>query len=529
MERHHRAVLEISTKVKSFYARNIPFRVYHGSTNSTRQLDHDADKIVDTNPLTNILAIDTEKRTALVEANVPMDKLAAKTLKHNLIPLVVPEFPGITAGGSYAGTAAESSSFRYGFFDRAATFIEIVLTNGDIVRADPDANTDLFYGAVGACGTLGVITLLELRLIPAVRYVALTYVPVYSAEEALKTINFALTEEQWDFIDAILFSQNSGMVLLGRLTDKADDPTTKVVRFSRRQDPWYFIHTCHLGPAAQTLFTTDNTDANIDVPASPPVTELVPTLDYLFRYDRGSFWMGAGGWPAWLWNRAGRYVLDAVYRTRVAYRVLHHSGRAATNCIQDVVVPVEHTETFLDFVHGQLQVYPLWLCLVRSGSKAPLHRASGLAGGKGGVVGEGAEEPAWLLNVGIWGASKRSLARYNREGLESLRSTDGFAAFVADNRALEAKVAELGGIKWLYAQNWYTEEEFWSIYDKSAYNRLRERWDARGLPSLWDKVKRRTGKEFEGSFDVGMLRGMVLSLLGKDHILRKGSGNGKKT
>jgi FAD/FMN-containing dehydrogenase len=46
-----------------------------------------------------------------------MDALVAATKAHGLVPLVVPEFPGITTGGAFSGTSGESSSFREGFFD----------------------------------------------------------------------------------------------------------------------------------------------------------------------------------------------------------------------------------------------------------------------------------------------------------------------------------------------------------------------------------------------------------------------------
>lgn len=41
-----------------------------------------------------------------------MDALVEATVKHGLVPPVVPEFPGITVGGAYNGTGGESSSFR---------------------------------------------------------------------------------------------------------------------------------------------------------------------------------------------------------------------------------------------------------------------------------------------------------------------------------------------------------------------------------------------------------------------------------
>jgi len=77
------------------------------------------------------------------------------------------EFPGITVGGGFAGTAGESSSFRYGFFDRTVNWIEMVLADGEVVRASGTEREDLFLGAASSFGTLGVATLLEIQLIEA--------------------------------------------------------------------------------------------------------------------------------------------------------------------------------------------------------------------------------------------------------------------------------------------------------------------------------------------------------------------------
>jgi hypothetical protein len=74
--------------------------------------------------------------------------------------------------------------------------------------------------------------------------------------------------------------------------------------------------------------------------------------------------------------------------------------------------------------------------------------------------------------VGVWGRGPR-------------QTED----FVAKNRDLEAKIKELGGTKWFYAQAFYTEGEFWDIYDEKAYTDLREKYNATSLPSVYDKIK----------------------------------------
>ena len=55
-------------------------------------------------------------------------------------------------------------------------------------------------------------------------------------------------------------------------------------------------------------------------------------------------------------------------------------------------------------------------------------------------------------------------------------------------RRLEHKVNELGGKKCLYAHGYYTEEEFWDIYDHKKYETLRSKYHATYLPSVYDKV-----------------------------------------
>ena len=111
-------------------------------------------------------------------------------------------------------------------------------------------------------------------------------------------------------------------------------------------------------------------------------------------------------------------------------------------------------------------------------------------------------------STGVWGAPTSSWPDTQKNA-----GTAHEACIVAFNRAIERKVRQLGGLKWLYAQNWYTEEEFWgvggaeesgdgkgdeakqvqSIYDKGAYDDLRAKWGADGgnMLNLWEKVGRK--------------------------------------
>ena len=49
------------------------------------------------------------------------------------------------------------------------------------------------------------------------------------------------------------------------------------------------------------------------------------------------------------------------------------------------------------------------------------------------------------------------------------------------NRKIERKTRELGGIKSLYSDSYFTEEEFWSAYDRPAYTALKQKYDPQGV------------------------------------------------
>lgn len=272
MERHRQAVSHISSRIKSFYDKQIPFRIYHGSTNSTQHRKVDPDRMVDTSRLNHIFGINQEKKICLAEPNVAMDELVEAVAPYGLLPPVVMEFPGITVGGGFAGTAGESSGFKEGFFDRTVNWIEMVLADGEVVKASPNEEErgDLFYGAAGTLGTLGVTTLLEIRLVGFKPHVELTYHPVTSVADALSTMKACTRIRSNDFVDGILFALDRGVIISGKLVEKIPQGG-HIQRFSRARDPWFYIH---VGRTASRQIE--------------PFKEYTPVRDYLFRYDRGA-------------------------------------------------------------------------------------------------------------------------------------------------------------------------------------------------------------------------------------------------
>ncbi|EGE81373.2 FAD binding domain-containing protein [Blastomyces dermatitidis ATCC 18188] len=507
MDEHNAAVAAISAQVRRFHSTRTPFRIYHGSTNTTRPTSFQRDRLVDTSSLNRVLRIDRLARTALVEPNVPMDALVAATLEAGLVPPVVMEFPGITVGGGFAGMGGESSSFRYGMFHETVRWVEVVKGDGAVVVAsssssssssaaaaaaaagvgsgsgkqhaeDADAE-DLFHGAAGTMGTLGITTLLELQLIDARAFVEVSYWPVSSVHDAVETVRAqaARPPGEVDYVDAILFSADRGVVVAGRLTDAITAPDGRIQRFTRAHDPWFYLHAEEVvakspPPQPQPPSTTTTTAAG------PIIIETVPLTDYLFRYDRGAFWTGFYAFKYFRvpFTASMRWLLDGFMHTRVMYHALHRSGFAQRYIIQDLALPHgAAAEEFVEFVRREEGVGDRWV----------LHSASESSSSSAAAAPQSDE---MQINVGLWCPGPSTTA-----------------AFVKVNRAIEQKVRALRGTKWLYAHTYYTEEEFWDIYDRQWYEGLREKYGATYLPDVYEKVRVKKQGQAAGQGEGGLL------------------------
>jgi len=65
MDIHQDEVAIIAARVREFSHLQTPFRIYHGSTNSTRQSQFRRDAIIDTSRLSNVLKVDTDRNQQL--------------------------------------------------------------------------------------------------------------------------------------------------------------------------------------------------------------------------------------------------------------------------------------------------------------------------------------------------------------------------------------------------------------------------------------------------------------------------------
>lgn len=491
MEKHNETVQQISTRLRELFIRKEQFRIFHGSTNSTRKYIVDRNRMIDTSSLNHVLSVDQATKTALVEPNVAMDKLVQATLPFGLMPPVVMEFRGITAGGGFSGTGGESSSFKHGSFDCTVNWIETILADGEVVKCSEQQRRDLFYGATGSLGTLGVTTLMEIQLVDAERYVEVAYHPCDSLEETLEKVKRDSKAEENDYVDGFLMSLDRGIVVTGRLTSSIS-AQTRIQRFQGARDPWFYIHADRITRKARG-----------------PVTEAVPLIDYLLRYDRGAFWMGKYAFSYFMvpFNRITRWALDDFMQTSTMYHALHASGHMQQYVIQDLAIPAANVKDFIIGVDKKFGFYPLWLCPMKPWTQQKSFHPHAI-------------DTDLLINVGVWGPNGAS----NPDQA------------VQRNRELEALVREHSGRKWLYAQAFYTEKEFWDVYDRESYMELRRKYKAEHLPSAFDKAcVNRLADEKQGDqgwsgwivqkawgvWPVSGVYGVLQTLISREYLLKK--------
>ncbi|MCP6719166.1 MAG: FAD-binding protein [Patescibacteria group bacterium] len=442
---HNETINGIAHKIRRHVksGSNKKLRFKHGrthSTSSTRNQEDENYHFIDFSSLNHFIEINKSEGWLSVEPNVPMDKLAKETLKHGFLPPVVMEFPGITVGGGIQGAALESSSYKWGQFNDIALEYEIITGAGEVITATPQNNNDIFYGLSGSYGSLGLLTLAKIRVIPVKKYVRLTYFRTEGKENVLERIRQEIGNQANDFVEGIIFDAQNSVIITGEFSDEKSLP---IQTFSKATDPWFWRH-------AQKI--TEKQDK---------YQELVPIYDYLFRYDRGSFWMGEYTFPRLHLphNKITQFLLNPFMNTRRLYDALHALKVSKSYFIQDVYFPFDKAIDCLEYNEEKLDIYPLWLCPVKpttTSQKLSPHF----------------NKASVILDIGIWGQPKNIQENY-----------------FEINKDFEKFVTEKNARKMFYAETFYTEEEFWGIYNKDWYTELRNKYHADKIFSnVWQNI-----------------------------------------
>jgi FAD/FMN-containing dehydrogenase len=376
------------------------------------------------------------------EGMITYESLVDACLPHGVMPAVVPQLKTITLGGAVAGVGIESSSHRQGLVHDTVLEIDVLLGDGRIVTATRDnEHAALFHGFPNSYGTLGYALRVKARTIAVKPYVHLTHLRFSGGKAYFENLEAHLRDGTADFVDGTVFGPGEMYITLGRFTDEAPR-------------------------------TSDYTFENIYYRSIREKKEDWLTVrDYLWRWDTDWFWCSknvlAQNWFArrFLYGRErlGSKTYTKIMRwnsragvTKKLERVL---GLHSESVIQDVDIPIARAAEFLDFYAREIALWPQWIC----------------------PIGFDAQKTSFTLypmrhdfyvNFGFWDVKRT-------------REAHPPGHF---NRLIERKVAELGGIKSLYSDSFFPEEEFRQLYGGSAYAGLKSAYDPESaFPGLYEK------------------------------------------
>ena len=188
-----------------------------------------SDEKIDISDLDAILHIDPARRICVAEPGVTFVDLVAATMRHGLVPIVVPELETITIGGAVSGCSIESMSFRYGGFHDTCLEYEVITAKGDVLVCTPDNENSLVFQMMhGAFGTLGILSKLTFRLVPSKPFVKMTYEKYGRFADYKAAIQRNVASADVDFIDGIIHGPSEYVLSVGRFVDRA--PYTQSLR-----------------------------------------------------------------------------------------------------------------------------------------------------------------------------------------------------------------------------------------------------------------------------------------------------------
>ena len=419
-----------------------PIGLAKETSNLFRDREAQARRRLDVRGFNQVLEVNAAAGWVDSEGMITYEDLTRECLAHGVMPAVVPQLKTITLGGAVAGVGIESSSWRYGLVHDTMLELDVLLGDGRVVTCTPDnEHSDLFFGFPNSYGTLGYALRVKARTVPVKRYVQLSHVPFGDAGSFFAALGARLRAGDADFIDGTVFSPREMYLTLGRFADSAP-------------------------------YTSDYTYEHIYYRSIQEKREDYLTVhDYIWRWDTDWFWCsknvlaqqplvrkliyGRGRLGSRTYTKIMRWN-SRVGMTKKLERVL---GLHSESVIQDVDIPLARSPEFLAFYAEHIGLWPQWICPIgpqpHSGRFALYPVKSG-----------------WYVNFGFWDVKRT-------------REAHAPGHF---NRLIERKVVELGGIKSLYSDSFFTPEEFERHYGGAAYGALKAKYDPQGaFARLYEK------------------------------------------
>ncbi len=273
-----------------------------------------------------------------------------------------------------------------------------------------------------------------IKLIRAKKFIKLRHLKFSQSQPLFDTLKqIAFTNQNGGnvaYLDGVVFSQNEMYLCLGEFSDTAP-------------------------------YTSNYQYLNIYYRSIQQRTEdYLCTADYIWRWDSDWFWCSKHFLMQNYFLRLlfGKWLL----KSKVYWKIRHYAQaipglayllakfqKPTESVIQDTQIPIAACVDYLDFFQQQIKISPIWICPTTTNTTQyfPLCPM---------------EPNALYVNFGFW---------------DVIPSTKPGGYY---NRLIENKLISLRATKGLYSNSYYSEEEFWRIYDKEYYFSVKDKYDAAG-------------------------------------------------
>ena len=388
------------------------------------------DEKVDLLDFDEIIEIDPDRRICIAEPGVPFCKLVDRTLPLGFVPIVVPELKTITIGGAVAGCSIESMSHIHGGFHDTCLEYEIITAKGDVLTCTPDNEHSLIFQMMhGSFGTVGILSRLVFRLIPAKPFVHLRHETHTSIDSYMASIWSHFERRDVDFMDGIIHSPSHLVLCVGNFTDGAP--------YTNRYD-WLKVYYQSTAKRREDYLKTPH---------------------YFFRYDRGVTNVHPKSFIGRL--LLGKFLGSSqILRLAEKLRWLLLSDDRPDVTV-DTFLPFSRLKEFLEWYAKDFGHFPLWVV-----PYARVHDYEWLADSFWSKLSD-----KLMIDIAIYGMKQRGETNYYR--------------------LMEEKLQELGGIKTLISYNYYKEDEFWKIFNRKNYDAVKAITDPDNIfRNLYEKTCR---------------------------------------
>lgn len=304
---------EILVAVK---AHNGPISIGGGRFSMGGQTATEGALHVDMRRFDKVVNFSKNKKEITVQSGITWRKIQEFIDPHDLSLQIMQTYANFTVGGSLS-VNVHGRYIGQGPLVHSVKSIRMVLANGDVVEASPSKNRDIFYGAIGGYGALGVIVEATLSLVDNVKV-------------ERRNVSMPLVEYKKYFVEHI--RDKSDVVFHNADIYPNSYETVRAVSWVKTEEPVTVGH---------RLMPADNS----------------------YRLDRFAYWV-ISEWP--FGKSIRQYVIDPFvysgkrvewrnYEASYDVRELEPPSRTdSTYVLQEYFVPVDNLERFVSLMRETL-------------------------------------------------------------------------------------------------------------------------------------------------------------------------------